>query len=281
MKKYSPTTDGQRSARIIDYRNRLTKDRPAKRLTKGGKQAKGRNSQGRITSRHRGGGHKRRYRQIDFRYDKHDIPAVVESIEYDPYRTGFIALVCYRDGERRYILAPSNLSVGSEIVTSEEAALQPGNRVPLANVPIGSQVYNIESQPDSGAKLVRSAGSGAEVVAQEGKYTHLKMPSTEVRKIPAQAWASIGAVSNHEHKLQNLGKAGRSRWKSRRPRTRGFAMAAVDHPYGGGEGNTGVGHRKLRTIFGKPAGKGQRSRNRKKYSRNLIVRRRRGSKKKK
>lgn len=282
MKKYKPTTSASRGTRIVSYRDKLSKTRPHKPLVSGKrKQRAGRNNVGRITSRYRGGGHKRRFRDIDFKYTKHDIPAVVESLEYDPYRSGFIARVCYRDGERQYVLAPHSLSVGDEIITSEQANIRPGNRMPLSRVPVGSMVYNVETQPDAGAKLVRSAGSQAEVIAHEGGYTHLKMPSTEVRKIPSAGWASIGAVSNPEHKLTVSGKAGRTRWKGRRPRVRGFAMAAVDHPYGGGEGKTGVGHRRLRTKWGKPAGKGQRTRNTKKYSRNLIVRPRRRGKKRK
>ena len=274
MKINKPTTPSRRHMTGINFRDFLTTPKPFKALTKGGKRGVGRNSFGRITTRHKGGGHKRKYRQIDFKYNKIDIPAKVETIEYDPYRSGFIALVCYRDGERRYILAPKSVKVGDEIIVSENAELKPGNRLMLKNVPVGTFVYNVELKPQSGAKIARSAGNYVEVIAQDSGYTHLKMPSTEVRKVLDTAWASVGEVSNDEHKLVNIGKAGRSRWLGIRPTVRGSAMNPVDHPYGGGEGRAGRGMRRAKTKWGKPAGKGQKTRKPKKYSNSLIVRRR-------
>jgi len=279
MKAYKPTTPGRRGMTGITYRNVLTASKPNKNLTKGGKRHVGRNNAGRLTSRHRGGGHKRRFRAIDFVYDKHNIPAVVETIEYDPNRSGFIALVCYRDGERRYVLAPKSVAVGDSFEVGADVSVKPGNRLPLTKMPVGTFVYNVEIKPGAGARLARSAGNYAEVVAQDAGYTHLKMPSTEVRKVIGTAWASVGEVSNEEHKLVNLGKAGRSRWMGRRPTVRGAAMNPVDHPHGGGEGRAGRGHRRARSAWGKPTGKGHKTRRPKKYSNMLIVRRRKVGKK--
>ncbi len=253
---------------------KLTASKPFKKLTKGKQRAVGRNSGGRITTRHKGGGHKRLYRDIDFLFNKRDIPAKLETIEYDPNRSGFIALVLYADGERRYTLLPKSLVVGDEIIVSEKAPLKPGNRLRMKNIPTGTFVYNIELKPEGGAKLARSAGNYAEVIGQDAGYTLVRMPSSEVRKVLENAWASIGEVSNEEHKLVNIGKAGRNRWLGKRPTVRGAAMNAVDHPHGGGEGKAGRGHRRQRTKWGKPAGKGQKTRKSKKYSNALIVRRR-------
>jgi len=264
----------------INYREFLTSEEPFKSLTKGGKRGVGRNSFGRITTRHKGGGHKRSYRDIDFKYNKIDIPAKIETIEYDPYRSGFIALVCYKDGERRYILTPKTLKVGDEVVVSEKAELKAGNRTTLKNIPVGTFVYNVEIKPRGGAKIARSAGNFVEVIGHDSGYVHLKMPSTEVRKVLDTVWASIGSVSNDEHKLVNYGKAGRSRWKGIRPTVRGSAMNPVDHPYGGGEGKSGRGMRRAKTKWGKPAGKGQKTRTPKKYSNQFIVRRRKVGKRK-
>ncbi len=264
----------------VTYRGVLSKGRPEKSLTAGFRRGSGRNAQGRITMRHKGGGHKRRFRDVDFIFEKFDIPARVASIEYDPNRSGFIALVVYRDGEKRYILAPKSVAVGREIIASEKAALLPGNRLPLKHIPVGTFVYNIEVKYRGGAKLVRSAGNYAEVIAHDAGYANIKLPSTEVRRIPENAWASIGEVSNEEHHLENIGKAGRSRWKGIRPTVRGSAMNPVDHPYGGGEGRQGRGTRYPKTIWGKHVDKGQRSRRPKKYSNRLIVSRRRVGKKK-
>lgn len=276
MKTYKPTSPGRRDGSVIEYKKKLTstKSAPHKRLTKGKKSTGGRNSSGRITAHYRGAGNKRTFRDIDFKYTKKDVPAKVESIEYDPNRSGFIALVCYKDGERKYILAPQQLQAGDEIVTSETAKVQTGNRLPLSAIPVGTFVYNVEINPGAGAKLARSAGNAAEVVAQDNKHTSLKMPSTEIRKVLNTAWASIGAVSNEEYRLVSIGKAGRARKMGLRPKTRGSARNAVDHPHGGGEGRSPRGHRRQRTKQGRPTGKGQKTRAPKKYSNHLIVQRR-------
>jgi large subunit ribosomal protein L2 len=265
----------------VTYRGVLTAKKPKKSLTKGGKRSVGRNNAGRITTRHKGGGHKRKFRSIDFKYNKVDIQATIETIEYDPNRSGFIALACFADGERRYVLAPGTVQVGDTFIVSEKAPIAVGNRLPLRKVPVGTFIYNIEVQPGSGAKLVRSAGSFAEVIAQDAGYTHIKMPSTEVRRVSDRGWASIGQVSNSEYKLQRLGKAGRSRWLGIRPTVRGSAMNPVDHPHGGGEGRAGRGRRRAVSMWGKPTGKGQKTRTPKKYSNHLIVARRKVGKKRK
>lgn len=248
-------------------------------LVVGKKSTAGRNHHGRITMRHKGGGHKKRMRVVDFLMQKRDIPARVESIEYDPHRTGFIALVCYADGERRYMLAPKGVRVGDTILVSEKAEVAPGNRLPLRKIPVGTFVYNVEVQPGGGAKLARSAGNFIEVIANDLGYAYLKMPSTEIRKVPENCWASIGEVSNDQHKLRNEGKAGRNRWKGIRPTVRGTAMNPVDHPHGGGEGRQGRGLRRAKTMWGKPSGKGQKTRTPKKYSNVFIVSRRKTGKK--
>lgn len=280
MKTYKPTTPSRRHISNPDYRALLSGVRPTKSLVSGGKRSVGRNKDGRITTRHKGGGHKRRFRDVDFLYTKKDIPAVVESIEYDPNRSGFIALVLYRDGERRYVLAPKSVKTGSTFIVSETAKIQPGNRLPLSKIPVGTFVYNVEIKPGNGAKLIRSAGNYAEVIAQDGIYSLLKMPSTEVRKVLGASWASVGEVSNDEHHLVNVGKAGRSRHKGVRPTVRGTVMNPVDHPHGGGEGKAGRGHRRARSMWGKPTGKGHKTRTPKKYSNHLVVTRRKVGKKK-
>ncbi len=274
MKTYRPTTPSRRGMTTIPYGDLLTTDTPHKALTSGFRRGSGRNSQGRITMRHKGGGHKRRFRDVDFQMNKFNIPARIATIEYDPNRSGFIALVVYKDGEKRYILAPQSVKVGQEILTAEKTPLTPGNRMMLKNIPVGAFVYNIEIKAGGGAKLGRSAGNYAEVVAQDQGYTHLKLPSTEVRRINDQGYASIGGVSNEEYYLTNLGKAGRSRWKGIRPTVRGSAMNPVDHPYGGGEGRQGRGTRYPKTLWGKHVGKGQKTRTPKKYSNVFIVSRR-------
>lgn len=280
MKRYAPTSPSRRSMSTIPFRRELSTDTPEKSLVSGFRRGDGRNNRGRITMRHKGGGHKRRFRFVDFSYDKINIPAIVKTIEYDPNRTGFIALVCYKDGEKRYVLAPKGLKVGDTVITSEHAPLTVGNRLPLRKIPIGTFVYNVEVKIGGGAKMVRSAGSFAEVIAVENDYINLKMPSSEVRKVPAAGYASIGSVSNEENRLVNLGKAGRSRWLGIRPTVRGTAMNPRDHKYGGGEGRQGRGTRRAVDIYGNPTGKGQKSRRAKKYSNRLIVSRRRvGSKK--
>lgn len=276
MKKYKPTSPGRRDGTVIEYRKKLstTRSKPLKSLTTGGRSTGGRNSQGRITTHYRGAGNKRTYRLIDFKFNKKDIPATVESIEYDPYRTGFIALICYQDGERRYILAPQGLKVGDEIISSDTAKPKVGNRLPLGNIPVGSMVYAVELKPGAGARLARSAGNYVEVVAQDAGYTQVKLPSSEIRKIISTASASIGAVSNEENRLVSIGKAGRARHMGLRPKTRGTARNAVDHPHGGGEGRSPRGHRRQRTKQGRPTGKGQKTRSPKKYSNKFIVSRR-------
>ena len=273
MKKYKPTTPGSRGMTRVSYK-KLTVSKPFKKLTQGKKRSVGRNSAGRITTRHKGGGHKRRYRDIDFLFNKKDIPAKIETIEYDPNRSGFIAILLYADGERRYTLLPKSLEVGDTIVVSEKAPLKPGNRLQIKNITTGTFIYNIELKPEGGAKLARSAGNYAEVIGQDAGYTLIKMPSSEVRKVLENSWASIGEVSNEEHKLVNIGKAGRNRWLGKRPTVRGAAMNPVDHPHGGGEGKAGRGHRRARSKWGKPTGKGHRTRKSKKNSNALIVRRR-------
>jgi large subunit ribosomal protein L2 len=279
MKTYRPTTKSRREMTGIEFNKYLTTNEPHKALTKGYKRHVGRNSQGRLTTRHKGGGHKRLFRDVDFSYDKKDIPARVATVEYDPNRTGFVSLVVYRDGEKRYVLLPQSVKVGDTFVVSEKAPVEPGNRTVLKNIPVGTFVYNVELKPQGGAKLGRSAGNYIEVVAHDAGYTDLKLPSTEVRKVRDMCWASIGAVSNEENHLVNLGKAGRSRWLGIRPTVRGSAMNPVDHPYGGGEQRQGRGLRRLKTMWGKPAGKGQKTRRAKKYSNRLIVSRRRVGKK--
>jgi large subunit ribosomal protein L2 len=274
MKKYNPTTSGRRGMTQVSYKNTLTVSRPHKPLTKGVKRAVGRNSAGRITTRHKGSGHKRLHRDVDFMYDKHDIPATVKTVEYDPNRSGFISLVFYKDGEKRYVLLPKSLKVGDTITVSENASVTPGNRLPLSKIPVGTFVYNVELKPQGGAKIARSAGNYAEVVANDEGYTHIKMPSSEIRKVLSTAWASVGEVSNEEHRLENLGKAGRSRWKGIRPTVRGSAMNPVDHPFGGGEGRSGRGRRRAVSMWGKPTGKGQKTRRAKKYSNKFIIQRR-------
>ncbi len=281
MKNYKPTTPSKRHQTTVTYRGVLTKSKPEKSLTHGFKRSVGRNNFGRITTRHKGGGHKRLYRDIDFKYNKHDIPAKITSIEYDPNRNAFIGLVCYEDGEKRYVIIPKSLKVGDKFMVGEKAPLTTGNRLPLKLIPVGTFVYNVELKPNGGARIARGAGTFAQVVANDNGYTNLKMPSSEVRKVNENSYACIGEVSNSEYKLQNLGKAGRSRWRGIRPTVRGSAMNPVDHPYGGGEGAQGRGLRRAKTKWGKPSGKGQKTRSPKKYSNMHIVSRRKVGKKKK
>jgi len=233
----------------------------------------GRNSAGRITTRHKGGGHKRLWREIDFKFDKKDVPAKVQSIEYDPNRSAFIALLVYKDGVKRYIVAPEGLKVEASLIVSEKAPIVPGNRLSLGNIPVGAQIYNIEIKPNTKANLVRSAGSYATVLAHDAGLTQIKMPSKEVRKINSLSWASIGQASNTEHNLAVIGKAGRSRWMGVRPTVRGSAMNPVDHPYGGGEGRALRGTRRPKNKWGKGT-RGVKTRKVKKYSDIFIVSRR-------
>lgn len=280
MKKYKPTSKSRRQMTNVTYRGVLTATSPVKSLTYGFKRSVGRNSQGRITTRHKGGGHKRLYRDVDFFYDKKDIPAVIKTVEYDPNRSAFIGLAVYKDGEKRYVVLPKSVKPGDSFIVSEHAELSPGNRLPLKNIPVGTFVYNVELKARGGAKIGRSAGIFAQVVANADGFTNLKMPSTEVRKVDENAWASIGTVSNEEYHLQNFGKAGRSRWKGIRPTVRGTAMNPVDHPYGGGEGRQGRGTKRPKTMWGKVTG-GRKTRTPKKYSNVFIVSRRRTGKNRK
>jgi len=280
IKHYKPVTKSLRAMTRINYREVLSGHKPTKKLKSGGKRGFGRNGFGRITMRHRGGGHKQLYRDVDFSFDKKDIPAKITSIEYDPNRTAFIGLAVYADGAKRYVILPKQAQVGDSFIVSEAAPITRGNRLLLKNMPVGTFVYNIEVKPGNGGKIARSAGNYAEVIAQDAGYTHLKMPSTEVRRILSTCWASVGEASNDEHHLVVLGKAGRSRWMGKRPTVRGTAMNPVDHPHGGGEGKQGRGLRRAKTLWGKPSGKGQKTRRPKKYSNVFIVARRRVGKRK-
>jgi large subunit ribosomal protein L2 len=264
----------------VTYKGVITTNEPHKPLTKGYKRDMARNSVGRITMRHHGGGHKRLYRIIDFMYDKKDIPATVVSVEYDPNRTGFIGLVNYADGEKRYVVLPKSMRPGDKFIVGENVPVATGNRLPLKKIPVGTFIYNVEFKPGAGAKMIRSAGSLGQIIAIDGGEAHIKMPSSEVRKVSENAWASIGTVSNEEQWLVNIGKAGRSRWMGIRPTVRGSAMNPVDHPKGGGEGRQGRGRRREVNVYGKPTGKGQKTRTPKKYSNIFIVSRRRVGKKK-
>lgn len=272
MKISNPTSAGHRNFSIVDYGG-LAKTQRVKKLTRRLKNHSGRNNQGRITMRHQGGGNKIIYRLVDFRQEKKNIPARVEAIVYDPYRTAFIALLVYADGERRYVLAPQGLVIGQKIIVAEDAPFEIGNRTKLKRIPVGTFVYNVEILSGKGGQLGRSAGASIQVLANEEGYTHLKMPSGEIRKVSAEGWASIGQLSNPEHNLIIIGKAGRHRAMGVRPTVRGSVMNPRDHPYGGGEGRTQRGTRRPKTKWGKITG-GRRTRNRKKWSTKLILKRR-------
>lgn len=273
MKSYSPTTPSRRSMTVVDY-GVLSASKPHKSLTRRIKKHSGRNSAGRITMRHQGGGNRKLYRLIDFRQlDRLNERAKVLSLEYDPYRTSFIALILYPGNVRRYILAPHGLKAGDEILVQDAAPLKSGNRLKLKNIPIGYQIHNVELKPSGGGKLARSAGSYLEVLANADGFTDLKMPSGEVRRVRWDCFASLGQISNPEHGLVTIGKAGRSRWLGVRPTVRGSVMNPVDHPYGGGEGRTQRGTRKPKTLWGKVTG-GHRTRNKKKWSSRMIIKRR-------
>jgi large subunit ribosomal protein L2 len=256
----------------VDY-SVLSGNRPKKSLLKKIPARSGRNSQGRITVRHQGGGNKKRYRVIDFMQQKYDVPARVESIEYDPYRTAFIALLKFADGQHAYIIAPHGLTVGMSVTAAEKAPLEIGNRMKMKHIPVGTQVHNVELEPAKGGQLGRSAGSSLQIMANADGYTDLKMPSSEVRRVPWDCFASIGQISNIEHSNVVIGKAGRSRWLGVRPTVRGKAMNPVDHPYGGGEGSQPRGTRKPKTAWGKVTG-GHKTRNRRKWSTRMILARR-------
>jgi large subunit ribosomal protein L2 len=270
VRKYKPTTPGRRGSSSSDF-SEVTRDRPERRLTKKVNKKAGRNAHGRITTRHRGGGHKRRYRVVDFRRTKDGVPARVAHIEYDPNRTARIALLHYADGEKRYILAPQNLRVGDKLASGPGVDVRPGNALPLANIPIGTVVHAVELRPGQGAKLARSAGSSVQIVAKESGFAQLRLPSGEIRMVALACRATVGAVGNPEHELISWGKAGRTRWRGKRPSVRGVAMNPVDHPLGGGEGKSSGG-RHPTSPWGKTEG---RTRKKGKASDRYIVRRRR------
>ncbi|MFB2878086.1 50S ribosomal protein L2 [Floridanema aerugineum] len=276
-RSFRPYTPGTRQCTISDF-SEITKSEPEKSLTVSNHRPKGRNNRGVITSRRRGGGHKRLYRIVDFRRDKHNIPAKVAAIEYDPNRNARLALLFYRDGEKRYILHPNGLGVGTEIISGPDAPFEIGNALPLGNIPLGTNVHNVELVAGKGAQIVRAAGATAQVVAKEGNYVTLKLPSGEVRMIRRECYATIGQVGNIDARNLSTGKAGRNRWKGRRPKVRGSVMNPVDHPHGGGEGRAPIGRSGPVTPWGKPT-LGAKTRKPKKPSSKLIVRRRRKSSK--
>jgi large subunit ribosomal protein L2 len=270
LRKYKPTTPGRRGASAPGFEE-ITRSRPERGLTRKVTKKAGRNASGRITTRHQGGGHKRRYRQIDFRRTKDGVPATVAQIEYDPNRSARIALLHYADGEKRYILAPQNVRVGDRLQSGSGSDIRPGNALPLANIPVGTVVHAVELRPGQGAKMARSAGSSVQIVAKEGGFAQLRLPSGEIRMVALSCRATVGEVGNPEHELVNRGKAGRNRWRGKRPSVRGVAMNPVDHPLGGGEGKSSGG-RHPTSPWGKTEG---RTRKKGKTSDRYIVRRRR------
>ncbi|MGG1678332.1 50S ribosomal protein L2 [Neobacillus sp. NRS-1170] len=272
IKKYKPTSNGRRGMTSSDFAE-ITTSTPEKSLLAPLTRKGGRNNQGKLTVRHQGGGHKRQYRLIDFKRNKDGIPGRVATIEYDPNRSANIALINYVDGEKRYILAPKNLQVGMEVMSGPEADIKVGNALPLANIPVGTVVHNIELKPGKGGQLVRSAGTSAQVLGKEGKYVLVRLTSGEVRMILAECRASIGQVGNEQHELIKIGKAGRSRWLGKRPTVRGSVMNPNDHPHGGGEGRSPIGRKSPMTPWGKPT-LGYKTRKKKNKSDKFIVRRR-------
>jgi large subunit ribosomal protein L2 len=272
VKVYKPTSAGRRGMSVSNFQE-ITRARPERSLVEGRvNKSGGRNGYGRVTSWHRGGGHKRRFRRIDFKRDKQGVPARVAQIEYDPNRSARIALLNYADGEKRYILAPADLRVGDRVVAGPDADIAPGNAAPLSRIPLGTVLHCIEMKPGKGAQLVRSAGTGAQLMAREGSYATLRLPSGEMRMIHVRCMATIGQVGNAEHENQSIGKAGRSRWLGKRSNVRGVAMNPVDHPMGGGEGRSSGGRHPC-TPWGKPT-KGHKTRNKKARSSQFIVKRR-------
>ena len=274
LKKYKPMTAGTRW-RIGNAYSEITTNQPEKSLLEPVKKTGGRNAQGRRAMRYIGGGHKKHYRIIDFKRNKYNVEATVASIEYDPNRTAFIALLNYADGEKRYIIAPQGLQVGAKVISGDAVAPEIGNALQMKNIPLGTVIHNIEMQPGQGGKMVRSAGASAQLANKEEKYAVLKMPSGELRKVLINCFATVGVVSNSDHNLQSMGKAGRNVWKGIRPRVRGVAMNPVDHPMGGGEGRASGGHPRSRT--GKYA-KGEKTRTKGKGSDKMIIQRRDGKK---
>lgn len=277
IRVYRPYTPGTRERVVSDF-SEVTKSEPEKSLTVSIHRLKGRNNRGVITCRHRGGGHKRLYRIIDFRRDKRNVPAKVAAVEYDPNRNARIALLYYQDGEKRYILYPADLKVGATVLAGPDSPIEVGNALPLSNIPLGTVVHNVELVPGKGGQMVRAAGAGAQVAAKEGNYVTLKLPSGEVRMVRRECYATIGSVGNADVRNTSLGKAGRKRWTGRRPEVRGSVMNPVDHPHGGGEGRAPIGRSGPVTPWGKPA-LGQKTRKKRKLSNALIVRRRRKSSK--
>ncbi len=273
IRSRKPTSAGRRFQTVSDF-SEITKTSPEKSLLVPAPKSGGRNAHGRKTARHRGGGHKRQYRLVDFKRTKDGVTAKVAAIEYDPNRTCRIALLHYADGEKAYILAPKGLNVGAHVSSGQGSDIKPGNAMPLRYIPVGTVVHNVELRPGQGGKIARSAGMAVQLVAKEGDFATLRMPSTEMRRVQIDCRATVGEVGNSEHELIKIGKAGRNRWKGKRPQTRGVAMNPVDHPLGGGEGRTSGG-RPAVSPWGKPEG---RTRNKKKASQQLIVRRRRTSK---
>ena len=272
IRKYKPTTNGRRNMTSSDFAE-ITTNKPEKSLLQPTKRKGGRNNQGKITVRHHGGGHKRQYRVIDFKRNKDGIPGRVATIEYDPNRSANIALINYADGEKRYILAPKGLTVGTQIMSGVEADIKAGNALPLSNIPMGSTIHNIEMKPGGGGQLVRSAGTSAQVLGKEGKYVTVRLQSGEVRMILATCRATIGAVGNEQHELINIGKAGRNRWLGNRPTVRGSVMNPNDHPHGGGEGRSPIGRKSPMSPWGKPT-LGYKTRKKTNKSDKFIVRRR-------
>ena len=275
IRTYNPYTPSRRHMTGSDF-SEITKSTPEKSLTVSKNSKAGRNAQGKITVRHRGGGAKRKYRIIDFKRYKDGIPATVKSIEYDPNRTANIALICYADGQKAYIIAPNGLQVGAVLMNGPEAEIKLGNCLPLAQIPVGTMVHNVELHPGKGGQLVRSAGNAAQLMAKEGKYATLRLPSGEMRLVPIQARAAVGQVGNIDHELINIGKAGRKRHMGIRPTVRGSVMNPNDHPHGGGEGRAPIGRSGPMTPWGKPA-LGYKTRKKNKHSNKMIVRRRDGS----
>jgi large subunit ribosomal protein L2 len=274
LKQFNPTSPGRRQLVLVD-RSELYKGKPVKKLTEGLTKSGGRNNRGRITNRNTGGGAKRVYRKVDFKRRKFDIPGTVERLEYDPNRTAFIALITYQDGEQAYILAPQRIGVGDTVLSSSKADIKPGNTLPLRNIPVGTIVHNVEMKPAKGGQMARSAGTYVQLVGRSEGYAQLKLASGEVRRVPQECLATVGAVSNPDHMNQNLSKAGRNRHKGRRPHVRGVVMNPVDHPHGGGEGKSSGGRHPV-TPWGKKT-RGPKTRNNKTTDR-LIVRRRNAKK---
>lgn len=270
LKKYNPTTNGRRNMTGYDFAE-ITKSTPEKSLLEPIKKTAGRNNQGKITVRHNGGGHKRAYRVIDFKRTKDDVAAVVKAVEYDPNRSANIALVQYSDGVKTYIIAPKGIEVGQKIESGPDADIKVGNALPLVNIPVGTVIHNIETKPGKGGQLIRSAGTSAQVLGQEGKYTLVRLNSGEVRMILSTCRATVGTVGNEQHELVNIGKAGRTRWLGKRPTVRGSVMNPNDHPHGGGEGRAPIGRKSPMTPWGKPA-LGLKTRKKKARSNKLIVR---------